>query len=470
MKAIINWIVLIPVLVLSISVELFTALNPEGAQSFFGMDVNGITEIVIIAVVALFVVFYLLSLFDRKTSPVHLLRHNYPAGICCVIAAFSLIGGTAANVAEAVRANGLSAIEIIVTLASALAAVALLLVGINHCTASNTKNGTAFFYLSVPVWCAVHLISRFMTHTAEPVAMADTLDLVMYVFLAVFFMYAMMVVSLVNGNNPVKAAVYWGAPASVASLVYAISVVGSTISTEGASVFDYLEAVTCASIGLYILAFVAELSFMSKTVEQQYVLTEDAEADADSEEESDEADDDSSVSQAVEQETVELSSADEAISVEIDRSTKMFYEDISNVESETREHTADSTPKKSSVDSVNKPQNDYGSYFDTQEENDMYIESENIAVDTSKKNPVSKSKYPTTGENTVREYVGNDDYVVGIDRLDDNQSGDLKDTDSPHTQPHETTENYDGDESSYEARLDEIDRLIISIQGEDADK
>lgn len=469
MKAIINWIVLVPVLVLSISVELFTALNPDGAQSFFGMDVNGITEIVIIAVVALFAVFYLLSLFDRKTSPVHLLRHNYPAGICCVIAAFSLIGGTAANVAEAVRANGLSAIEIIVTLASALAAVALLLVGINHCTASNTKNATAFFYLSVPVWCAVHLISRFMTHTAEPVAMADTLDLVMYVFLAVFFMYAMMVVSLLNGNNPVKAAVYWGAPASVASLVYAISVVGSTISTEGASVFDYLEAVTCASIGLYILAFVAELSFMSKTVEQQYVLTEDTEADAEAQGESEE-DDDSSKIQAVEQEAVELPSADEAIGVEIDRSTKMFYKDISSVESEVEEHTADSAPQKTSVDSVNKPQNDYGSYFDSQEENNMYIESENIAVDTSKKNPVNKSKYPTTGENTVREYVGNDDYVVGIDRLDDNQSGDLRDSNSYRTQPHEATENYDSDESSYEARLDEIDRLIISIQGEDADK
>lgn len=468
MKAIINWIVLIPVLVLSISVELFAALNPEGAQSFFGMDVNGITEIVIIAVVALFAVFYLLSLFDRKTSPVHSLRHNYPAGICCVIAAFSLIGGTAANVAEAVRANGLSAIEIIVTLASALAAVALLLVGINHCTASNTKNATALFYLSVPVWCAVHLISRFMTHTAEPVAMADTLDLVMYVFLAVFFMYAMMVVSLVNGNNPVKAAVYWGAPASVASLVYAISVVGSTINTEGASVFDYLEAVTCASIGLYILAFVAELSFMSKTVEQQYVLTEDAEVD--SEGESDESDDDSSMIQAVEQEAVELSSADEAVGVEIDRNTKMFYKDISNVESEVEEYTADSTPQKTSFDSENKPQNDYGSYFDSQEENNMYIKSENIAVDTSKKNPVSKYKYPTTGENTVREYVGNDDYVVGIDRLDDNQDGDFKDSNDFHTQTHEATENYDGDESSYEARLDEIDRLIISIQGEDADK
>ena len=43
MKAIINWIILIPVLILAVGVELFSALNPEGAQKFFGMDTNGLT-------------------------------------------------------------------------------------------------------------------------------------------------------------------------------------------------------------------------------------------------------------------------------------------------------------------------------------------------------------------------------------------------------------------------------------------
>ena len=80
MKAIINWIILIPVMILAVGVELFTALNPQGASNFFGMDTNGISEIIIIAIVVLFALFFVLSLFDRKTSPVHILRHNYAAG------------------------------------------------------------------------------------------------------------------------------------------------------------------------------------------------------------------------------------------------------------------------------------------------------------------------------------------------------------------------------------------------------
>ena len=97
MKAIVNWILLIPVLIFSVGIELFTALDPVGAQNFFGMDINGISEIIIIAIVALFALTFVLSLFDRKTSPVHILRHNYPAGICAVISAFALAGDTVAG-------------------------------------------------------------------------------------------------------------------------------------------------------------------------------------------------------------------------------------------------------------------------------------------------------------------------------------------------------------------------------------
>lgn len=461
MKAIINWIILIPVLLLSVGIELFTAFNPMGAEKFFGMDVNGISKIILIAIVALFVLFFILSLIDRKTSSVHILKHNYAAGVCAVIAAFSLAGDTAATVAEAFRGTQLGAMGVVVAIVSAFAAIALLLVGINHCTASNTKSNTALLYLAIPLWCAVHLLSRFMSHTASPVAMAETIDLVMYVFLAIFFMYAMMVVGLVNGKNPVKATIYWGAPAAVASLVYSASVIGNTLSAQGSSVFDYLEAVTCGFIGLYALSFVAELTFMSKTKEEQIVLAETEESEpVDSEQE-------------VEEESFEQAEiiSESTIGTEIDSATKKFYDDISSVESEIIEiNENEASEEKTEV--TNTPERDYGSYFDSEVIDDMYIEAENIAVDTTKKQPVDKKKYPTTGEKTSHQHAVRDEYVVGIDEVSDNvgYSSVVTDDEIVISQTsNETNEQMNVAKDNYEARLDEIDRLIISIQGGDAD-
>lgn len=470
MKAIINWIVLIPVLILAVGVELFTALNPTGAQSFFGMDANGISEIILIAVVALFALFFILSLFDRKTSPVHILRHNYAAGVFAVIAAFSLAGDTASTVAEGLRGAGLGAMDIILIVVSAVAAVALLLVGINHCTATNTKNTTSLVYLAIPVWCAVHLLSRFMSHTAQPVAMAETMDLVMYVFLAIFFMYAMMIVSLINGKNPVKATIYWGAPAAVASLVYAVSVVGNVLNDETTTMFGYLEATTCGALGLYILAFIAELSFMSKTKDEQYVLEDEAEEVANEDEAQSQT-----ISASVSEEIVDEAYVEDTVETEINQTMKKYFDDISSVESEISEIEESVEDEKAPAE-AEEPLKDYGSYFDTEETEDMYIESENVAVDTTKKRAVDKSKYPVTKEETTRQYAMRDDYVVGLDEVEssnDNAVNPVREEFSDYVISNssaETAEDKFKAKDSYEARLDEIDRLIISIQGGDSEK
>ena len=470
MKAIINWIVLIPVLVLAVGVEFFTALNPEGAQSFFGMDADGISEIIIISLVALFALFFILSLFDRKTSPVHLIKRNYVAGSTGVIVAFSLAGDTATQVAEAIRGTGMGAMDIIVSIVSAFAAVTMLLVGINHFTGSPTKNKTSLLFLSMPLWSAVHLMSRFMSHTATPVAMAETLDLVMYVFLAIYFMYSMMVISVINGKNPVKATIYWGAPAAVASLVYAVSVIGNVTNTQGSTAFDYLEAVTCFFMGVYILAFVAELSFKSKTKAEQKILdtTEASEAEEISEDAT------AAPVRVVEEEeaesAVEISEEDSSIELEINESTRKYFDDISSVESEIE--IEDDAQEDTDTAEETESLRDYGSYFDVEEDVNMYIESENVAVDTTKKRFADKAKYPATSEPATRQHAARDEYVVGLDEVGDEKlSSDTKETavvkvDEVKAEP---VKSRIDSEEGYEARLDEIDRLIISLQGGDSE-
>lgn len=472
MKAIINWIILIPVLILAVGVELFAAINPDGAQNFFGLDADGISEIIIIALVVLFALFFVLSLFDRKTSPVHLIRRNYVAGASGVIAAFSLAGDTATTVAEAIRGTGMEFMEVLVAVVSAFAAVTMLLVGINHFTGSGTKNKTSLLFLSMPLWSAMHLMSRFMTHTATPVAMAETLDLVMYVFLAIYFMYSMMVISLINGKNPVKATIYWGAPAAVASLVYAASVIGKVINTEGSNAFDFLEAVTCGFMGIYILAFVAELSFKSKTKSEQKIIDGSVPAE---DEEVDEVASENAPIALNETEDTELLIDDEefdnSVELEINETTRKYFDDISSVESEIEiedDGVAENTENTEESDETR----DYGSYFDVEEDDDMYIESENVAVDTTKKRFADKAKYPVTGEPVSRQHAVRDEFVVGLDEVGaDELSFEVEDKSETvviETKA-ETSKSSLDSEDGYEARLDEIDRLIISLQGGDSE-
>ena len=459
MKAIINWIVLIPVLVLAVGAELFTSVSPEGAKNFFGTDINGVSEIIIFSLIGLFALLLIFSLFDRRTSPVHLIKKNYAAGVCAVIAAFALAGDTAAGVAEGLRGSGLGAMDIIVMIASAFAAVALLLAGINHCSGVNTKNNSAALYLSVPLWCGVHLLSRFMSHTATPVSMAETLDLVMYVFMAIYFMYSFMVISLINGKNPVKAAIYWGAPAAVSALVYSASVIGANLQSESASLFGYLEAATCAFIGLYILSFVAELSFTSKTKDEQIVIA--ADSDKDDAEEEVEVPQETDTVVAVNTDFSQASAPAEnsAVEEEMNSEMKKFFNNISDVELEIEPEEEEVLEVKASEELTETK--DYGSYFDTEESDDMYIESENIAVDTTKKHFADESKYPLTGEETIQQGAVRDEYVVGLDEVSEKAT--------PVVREIEASDNKSDDsvaaEANYEARLDEIDRLIISIQG-----
>ena len=466
MKAIINWIVLIPVLVLAVGAEFFTSFSPEGAKSFFGKDVNGVSEIIIFALIGLFVLLLLFSLFDRKTSPVHLLKKNYAAGVSAVIAAFALAGDTAAGVAEGLRGSGLGTMDVLVMVVSAFAAVALLLAGINHCSGVNTKNNSAFLYLSVPLWCGVHLLSRFMSHTATPVSMSETLDLVMYVFMAIYFMYSFMVVSLINGKNPVKAAIYWGAPAAVSALVYSASIIGTNLQSDSASVFAYLEAATCGFLGVYILSFVAELSFMSKTKEEQIVITAEAEAEEDKTADAEPETEKSETVVAVNVENEDAPAAETtAVEDEMNSEMKKFYENISDVELEIEAEEEETAEVDHTLEEAPKAK-DYGSYFDTEEADDMYIETENIAVDTTKKHFADDSKYPLTDNETVLQSAVRDEYVVGLDEVSDEAT--------PVVKEFETTDNKSVDskvtEANYEARLDEIDRLIISIQGGESEE
>ena len=221
MKAIIKWVLFVPVCLLSSMLMLFTGLNSTG--TFLGFTANTAAETVIFTILGMFVLFFIISLFDRTTSPVHLLKKNLFCGVTSIITAFLLAASAALDFTAMVREGAFDVMGIITGVFTLVAAVALLFVGLNHFSGSNTPKNISMLYLSIPLWCAVHLIDRFLQNTATPVAPADTLDLVLFVTMALFSIYAMMIHALIPGKNAVKSAITMGFPAVISAFVYSIS-------------------------------------------------------------------------------------------------------------------------------------------------------------------------------------------------------------------------------------------------------
>ena len=190
MKSTIKWLVFVPVCLVSTMLMVFAGLASYGNQAGAGISLNTASEIVITAFLCMYLFFVVLSIFDKQTARVHLLLKNPFCGVTAMISAFALAANAALEVTAMARSSSFSVIGGLTALFTLLSAAALLFVAMNHFSGSNTAHNISVLYLALPLWCGIHLISRFLTHTADPVSAADTLDLVMYVALALFFMYS----------------------------------------------------------------------------------------------------------------------------------------------------------------------------------------------------------------------------------------------------------------------------------------
>ncbi len=511
-KSLVKWILFVPVCLLSVALITIYGLYPAEVKDFFTTDVNGIAEIIEFSVLGLFLVCFVLSLFDRTTSPVHILRKNYFCGATAFIGAFALAATAALDVTDMVQINNFELMTAITAGFTALSGVALLFIGINHLTGTNTPKEISMFYLVLPLWCGVHLIDRFLKHTAMPVDAADTMDLVMFVALAMFFTYATMVHAVIPGKNAVKSAITFGFPAVIISLVYGISLVFSVLNSDSNSFIDFIPAIGYCVIGLYTLGFTAELSFVSKSVEEQMVLELSDNSENLQESVADSEDSFTAVSVETEEKPDDFEMKSEPV-VELaseqntaQETDEADYEDITlfeeasptavrvaEEETEISENTYpqvdipvnlpevfEEEPQESDIaEELYKAAQERDSQSDAVEESfgsgsdeNMIIDGEEFVTPVSGKAVASESrpKGPTTREAIMYD---DEDFILTIDALDDTPDvpAQQKEDISSFILESEDESREAGQtvEKTYADRLDEIDQLIISIQGGDSD-
>lgn len=484
-NSIFKWILFVPVCLMSVVITLFNGLMPGTVPDFFATDQNGIAGIIAFSVLGLFIVCFLLSLFDRKTSPVHLLKKNYFCGIVAIASAIAMAGCAAYEFTQMLNSGSFEIMTALTALFTAIGGVTMLYLGLNHFSGANTPKNISILYLSLPVWCGVHLIDRFLKHTASPVAAADTMDLIMFVAMAMFFINATMVHSLIPGKNAVKATVNFGFPTVTVALVYGLSLAFEALNSNTFDFLSLFPSFVYILLALYALGITVELSFFSKTVEEQIIIEDEvSEDDAFADEYySDEETEDS-------EETVELQVDSEEIFYEEtyeefeddessdvgDENTQEMADELAEASAPAKVRIADDTEESDTDDSSADDLFNAAKLSDKNADNNTIGSDNSVILDdnigavmpvkVSSGNSEHKPKGPTTREAIMYE---DEDFILSVDTAEQNEPEFDKDEDISAFILDKQDDVRDNKENkiSYEERLDEIDKLIISLQSDD---
>ena len=527
-NSLIKWIFFVPVFALSLIIALFNGISAGSVAGALGTNQNGVAQIVTFAVLGLFAVCFITSLFDRKTSPVHMLRKNIFCGVTSVGAALAMAAHAAFDVTNiingAVSASFMSILTIVFT---GVAGVTMLYLGLNHFVGKNTNGTVALLYLSLPLWCASHLIERFLRNTATPVAASESLDLVMFVALALFFMNIAMIHSVISMKNAVKSTINYGLPAVVITLVYSITLIFSVASKETFVFLDLVPAFAYIFIALYTMGFVAELSFRAKTVDEQVIL--EAEEDKDTTFSDEYYSEEKNESDSAQNKSFEEDASEEVVLEEVDyddvpdneEKVTFFEEDddedffseenlsfddaVAEVEAVEEEtpispyigaiRTVEDTEEEEETQSEEAVASESNIFLEDDEDDvalDDDIDFDSDESETNVANELFKAAQkhdnktdskPAVAENpeemrnkteekpkgpTTREAIMYDeeDFILTVQNNDTVEGAAVKDEEiSAFILEDEETEDGIAAKKSYEERLDEIDRLIISIQG-----
>lgn len=492
-SSLVKWILFVPVSLMSIGLTLFSLIAPDSFYSVFSGDRNAVAKIVTLAILGLFVVSFILALFDRKTSPAHLLRKNYVAGALAVITAMSMAAGAAYEVTQMINSDNLRIMSVVNAVLAALSGIAMLYVGLNHFSGTNTPKPIALLYLTLPVWCGSHLIDRFLTHTDSPVAAAETMDLVMFVALAMFFINAMMVHSLIVGKRTVNSTITFGLPAVIAAIVYGLINMFAAMAGPRFLAFDLLSGVVYILMGLYVLSFTAELSFMSKTVDEQIIAGDEEESDDfsneyynDDEYSEEEPTEDSVTVNANDEEEFDADSSYDVTPVTVTANVEetVDYAEINDSEYEEDEEAdvfedTSFTVELSDADVADELIKDAHKSDVNSAEVSVVAEQENEETTTEKQDDddmffgkrnkeENKLKGPTTRESVNFE---DDDFILSVNNIESPDPVYDKNEDiSAFILERQEKDDTNKNSRSYVDRLDEIDKLIISIQGGDGNK
>ncbi len=257
-----SWIAFVPLSVAALAIKIIQLLFTQAGGEFYGFNSLMLSYLAIACAVLALLFAVIFCLTDRKIAPVYVIKRNIVCGVFGLLLAVSLASEGANRAFVMMRSMSAGFFEIADIVLTLLCAIVFVVLGLNHFVGNGGVKGLAVFYLVPALWSVLRLVKCFMQFTTVSIAVTDVTILACYIFATLFLFNYAMIIALMKGKAPVKTAFIYGFPAVIVLISYAVYELASKYMYYSASfnIFDNLESVELLLLGLYVFAFVVEMS------------------------------------------------------------------------------------------------------------------------------------------------------------------------------------------------------------------
>lgn len=264
-----SWILFIPLTLAAAFFKLAQTILPD--NSIFGLSDMMLDYVVIGCVALIFLFALIMCLCDRKISKYYIPHRNFPAGIIGILLALLMAADGANSIYAIISADKIDVLAIIEAAMLIFAAIVFVVMGLAHSFSNKEKKSFGLLYVAPALLCAIRLIRCFVEFTTISITVADVTRLFCYIFATMFFFNYAVTLSLTEAKNAVKSCFIYGFPASAALIAYAAGNLYANFDTN--NIMNNAHNVEIALMGLYIFAFLIELTIFVK--DKDHVIIED---------------------------------------------------------------------------------------------------------------------------------------------------------------------------------------------------
>lgn len=416
MKTKLCWIPFIPITLLMIFLKYMETTLSQDA-TFIGLDIVGIRYTVIALAPVLLILCGLISLFDKKTSPFYTVSKNIGAALFSFVAAVAIMFKSVMSIMNIVSSGDIVIIELVTSIVGIVAGIAILFMATCHLSGKNYTSNLGVLMLFPALWSAFELIIVFLSYTTVSVLSKDMLDLVCFALMALFLFTAAMILGSMEGKNPVKRCFIFGMPAVAVTFAYAVYHVVSYINNEAYDLNDIANTVAIFAIGAYALCFLIELTIKANKKDDVVLINEKEDVDE--------------YEQLTIREEVDYLIGENSEENEIEKN-----EPIIPAETKQEDYSSEFINKEENVTEISQ---------EIEETNPEEIKPVNIHTEETEIDKILEEKHTEPEKTALKEEkkkISDLDFVIAPE--EENKKTNLKD--------------------ELDARMDEIDKLILEIQ------
>ena len=273
MKIKLSLIPFIPVTIATVVIKVMSLYGLDESGMFLGLNKMGLNYAAIGLTLGLFVLCFLINLFDRKTAPVYPVKKNVIAGILAILSGLLVLGTSLSRLTNIAGDSDYYIITLITAVLSVPAAIAFVLISKVHFVGKSIVSGISGLFIFPTLWSCAKLVSMFLAATKVSISSTDMTSLFCYIFITLYLFSHSMIVSRIKGRNPVKSCFIYGLPAVAISLSYGIYVIMTAV-VEGVVIDNILIGANFIVLALYALSFLIEMSFNIVTKDEIEIIEE----------------------------------------------------------------------------------------------------------------------------------------------------------------------------------------------------